>query len=81
MHAVRYGQHVDAIDGAGFDTQITAGTFISDDRVHVARCAHNRIHWTGLNALGAANALRLADIRHAARRCAVFGVKGFGFNL
>ena len=61
--------HVDAIDRAGLHAQVTAGALAGDNRVHLLGRPEDRVHRAGLDALGAADALVLADIGH---RCDLF---------
>ena len=56
------GNHVDAVDRAGFNAKITAGAFISDHCVHDFRRTQDRIDRAGLNALSAADAFRFSDV-------------------
>ena len=67
-------QHVDAIDGAGGDTQAAAGTFFGNHRVHQLRRAHNRINRAGSDAGGAAYAGRFVY------PCQCFGLGLGGHN-
>src|SRR5690606_7090552 len=58
---LRHRNQIDAIDGAGFDTEVTPGTFIGNHGVHLFGGADNGIDRAGLDALGAAYALVFAD--------------------
>ena len=65
----RYGEHVDAVDRARGQAQVAAGALGCDHGVHQLARPDYGIDWTGLDALGAADALRFAYERHL-RWCA-----------
>ena len=82
LDAAFSGNHVDAVDRTRLYAKIAAGAFIDNHRVHQLGCAENRIHGTGLNAFGAANALVLANIGNSGFGFdAVFRVQWLGFNV
>jgi hypothetical protein len=53
--------HVDTVNWAGLNTQITTRTLLFQDGVHYFSSAQNCVHRTGLYALGAADALGFPD--------------------
>ncbi len=67
--------HLDAVHRAGRDTQVAAGAFVDDDRVHQLGGPDDGVHRTGLDALGAADALGFADKGHLGRRCTALRVQ------
>ena len=76
------GNHVDAVDRAGFNAKITAGAFISDHCVHDFRRTQDRIDRAGLNALSAADAFRFSDVGDQRLFLGtVLGIEWFGFDI
>src|SRR5690606_15829778 len=63
----RRWRHDDAVDGAGRHAQLATGAQWFDHRVHVLRAADDGVHGTGLDALGAADAVVLDDQRDPCR--------------
>ena len=59
-----YWHHVDTVDRAGLNTQITAATFLLEDGVHEFCSTEDGVQRTGLNAEGTADALSFPDDRH-----------------
>lgn len=57
----RHRDHLDAIGGAGVDTEIAAGTFAGDHGVHRLGGTDDGVHRAGLDALGATDALIFVD--------------------
>jgi hypothetical protein len=53
--------HVDYVNWAGFNTELTASAFVTDYGVHKLGGANNGIHWAGLDAFGATNAVGLVN--------------------
>lgn len=60
-HGGRQRLHVDAVDGAGRQAQVTAGAFVGDDGVHQLCGADDGIDRAGLNAFGATDAFGFAN--------------------
>jgi hypothetical protein len=68
--------HIDTIDRAGFNTQITAGALRSNHSVHQLGGTENGVDRTGLDALGTANALGFSNNGHGANSLyAVLGIE------
>jgi hypothetical protein len=61
-----YREHINTINGTRFYTQVTTGTFINDDGVHLFGSTKNSVNRAGLNALRTANAFIFADVRYGA---------------
>lgn len=71
------GDHVDAIDRAWGQTQLTARALRRDDGVHLFLCTKNRIDGAGLDAQRTANATCLInDGDHRRLGGAVFVIEG-----
>lgn len=56
--------HIDAIDGAGFDTEIAASAFDFDHGMHQLGAAQDRIDGAGLDTFSATYALLFSNYRH-----------------
>ena len=54
--------HVDAIDRAGRQAKVTAGTFAGDDRVHQLGGANDGVDRAGLDAFGTTDAFGFANV-------------------
>jgi hypothetical protein len=67
--------HVYAIDRARGHAEVATGAFINNHRVHQFCRTDNGIHWTGLDALGAADAFGFSDVGHLGRGGASLGIK------
>jgi hypothetical protein len=59
--------HLDTVDGAGRNTELTTGTQRCNDRMHGLGGADDRVDRTGFDAQGATNAVRWIDPSCAAR--------------
>ena len=68
QEGLRYGNHVDAVDGAGGNAQAAAGAFVADDGVHQFGRSHNGIDRAGADAGGTADADGFVN-------------QGYGFDL
>src|SRR5690606_9689877 len=78
----RYLDHVDAIDGAGRDTELAAGAFGPDHRVHLLGRADDGVHRAGLDAQRAAYAGLFIDDGEQLRFLdAVLGAERLGFAI
>lgn len=76
------GHHVDAVDRAGLNAEITAGAFIGDHGVHDFRRAQNRIDGAGLNAFSATDAFHFSDVSDQRLFLrTVLGIEWFGFDI
>lgn len=76
------GNHIDAVDRAGFNAEITAGAFVGDHGMHDFRRAQDRIDGTGLNAFSAADALCFSDVGDQRLFLGtVLGIEWFGFDI